>query len=192
MKSVANDMLHELKNSTSWLPPYQTEHVRTISEEIKALHDSITKRRSTGKLQQNLTAMHVEFATLWRYKRCIVAYLVYRMAKIKDLWMQMGTAAPDSLKAKLSPIEVSFYEDYDKIMGQYQARTGITLLTAQSPPKSLFVEVRVLQDAGDFLTDSGIITLTKNSTHHLRREDVELLIRQGIVKETGSSESSNA
>ena len=47
------------------------------------------------------------------------------------------------------------------------------------------MEVRVLRDCGDIITDSGsTVHLQKNTVHHLRRTDVELLIRQGYLEQT--------
>lgn len=52
------------------------------------------------------------------------------------------------------------------------------------PPKDLFVEVRVLKDYGEIVTDKGTVNLKKNTVHYLRRTDVELLIRQGVLEQT--------
>ena len=52
------------------------------------------------------------------------------------------------------------------------------------PPKDPFIEVRVLKDYGEITTDSGTVNLQKNTVHFLRRSDVELLIRQGVLEVT--------
>jgi GINS complex subunit 1 len=58
-------------------------------------------------------------------------------------------------------------------------------LTAHlQPPHDLFVEVRALQDAGEIVLQSGTrLFITKNTTHFLRRTDVEHLIRQNILEQ---------
>jgi len=53
----------------------------------------------------------------------------------------------------------------------------------QQPPKNLYIEVRVLEDCGEILTESGSINLERNTTHFLRRSDVEHLVRQGMLEE---------
>ena len=54
----------------------------------------------------------------------------------------------------------------------------------QTPPKDLFVEIRVKKDLGEFeLAESGTVNLQKNTTHLLRRSEVEHLIQQGVVSE---------
>ncbi len=53
-----------------------------------------------------------------------------------------------------------------------------------TPPKELFIEVRVKQDYGTvMLPESGEVTLAKGTTHLLRRTEVDHLIKKGIVDE---------
>jgi len=56
------------------------------------------------------------------------------------------------------------------------------------PPKDLFVEIRVLKDCGEIVTDSGTMILNEGTTHHVRRTDVEQLIRNGVVEQLSSEE----
>lgn len=56
-------------------------------------------------------------------------------------------------------------------------------LQDSKPPKDLFVEVRVLRDCGEVMTENGAVNLEANSTHFLRRVDVEQLIRQGLLEQ---------
>lgn len=51
------------------------------------------------------------------------------------------------------------------------------------PPKDLYVEVRVLRDCGEVMTESGLVNLEAHSQHFLRRVDVEQLIRQGLLEQ---------
>lgn len=51
------------------------------------------------------------------------------------------------------------------------------------PPKDLYIEVRVLRDCGEVMTENGLVHLEANSTHFLRRADVEQLIRQGLLEQ---------
>lgn len=58
-------------------------------------------------------------------------------------------------------------------------RMDLDLTSDLQPPKDLYLEVRVLKDIRELYTESGPINLELNSTHYLRRSDVEHLIRQG-------------
>lgn len=50
------------------------------------------------------------------------------------------------------------------------------------PPKSLLIQVRVLENYGRLMTTSGSVTLTKDMVLLLRRTDAEPLIRQGVLE----------
>ena len=53
-----------------------------------------------------------------------------------------------------------------------------------NPPKDLFIEVRVNKDYGNVtLPESGEVKLQKNTTHLLRRSEVDHLIKRGIMTE---------
>ncbi len=52
-----------------------------------------------------------------------------------------------------------------------------------TPPKELFIEVRVKKDYGTVtLTESGTVNLRKNTTHLLRRSEVNDLIKGGVLQ----------
>ena len=50
------------------------------------------------------------------------------------------------------------------------------------PPRDIFIDVRVLKDAGEIQTEYGSINLSKNSQHYVRQADVERLIAQGYLQ----------
>ena len=123
---------------------------------------------------------------------------------LKDSWWQTGSLLPEKHRAALSQNENQFFEGYDKLMAEYGtivfaplcSGSRISLLTrymdaeydlssSSTPPTDLMIEVRVLQDHGDFMTDTGVVNLKKNTTHYLKRADCELLIRQNVLQVTG-------
>ena len=61
--------------------------------------------------------------------------------------------------------------------------SGVDLMTDQTPPKSLFIEVRCVQDYGELeMEDGSNIKLKKNTQLFLPRSQCEQLIRQGILE----------
>jgi GINS complex subunit 1 len=60
--------------------------------------------------------------------------------------------------------------------------TDIDLTGSLEPPRDLFIDVRVLKDAGEIQTEYGAINLTKNSQFFVRQGDVERLIQQGFLQ----------
>ena len=91
----------------------------------------------------------------------------------------------------MSAGEQKFFRDYVKLIDEYSKNVGLKtngklsgfdLTVDLSPPKDLFVEVRVVQDLGDFyLPESGVVNLQKNTTHLLRKSECENLIKRGVV-----------
>ncbi|KAF9585808.1 DNA replication protein psf1 [Lunasporangiospora selenospora] len=91
----------------------------------------------------------------------------------------------------LSPDELSFVQEYERIRNQYTNSAqlseidlaGIGMIT---PPKEVFITVRVLRDCGDIVTESGaVLSLKRNSEHFVKRGDVERLIAQGYLLHVG-------
>jgi len=95
---------------------------------------------------------------------------------------------PQNLKQNLSSSEVEFFQNFDSLLVDFATQTGHDLMGDLQPPKDLFVEIRVLKDCGEIVTDSGTMILNEGTTHHVRRTDVEQLIRNGVVEQLSSEE----
>jgi GINS complex subunit 1 len=82
-----------------------------------------------------------------------------------------------------------YYKTYlsaiDQLNSDYSiGSTALDLTVDLTPPKELFIEVRIKKDYGAvMLPESGEVHLQKNTTHLLRRSEVDHLIKQGIVAE---------
>jgi GINS complex subunit 1 len=95
---------------------------------------------------------------------------------------------PDHIKEKINPAELTYYNNYLESIDEYNRslsmHNNIDLTVDMKPPKDLFIEVRIKQDYGTvMLPESGQVNLQKNTTHLLRRSEVDHLIKQGIVAE---------
>ena len=188
---LAADMLKELKRS-DWLPPFNTSSMRKVTEEITALHDEIV-RIIEGLKAQGIEgqigdasvscALVIQNAAILRNKRCLLAYMNHRMNVVKNLRWETGNVIPPELKNLLDNREVAFFSAYDKNVTAYMQMCGVDLMADMQPPKELMIEVRVLEDCGEIMTETGVINLTKNSTHFVRRADVEHLIRQNMLRQ---------
>nr|CAD7425320.1 unnamed protein product [Timema monikensis] len=82
---------------------------------------------------------------------------------------------------------VQWFVNYNKSLATYMKSIadsgGLNLTHFMQPPKSLYVEVRCLEDYGKLqLEDGEIVLLKKNTQHLLPRSQCELLIRQGILE----------
>ncbi|RMX68666.1 hypothetical protein KXD40_000892 [Peronospora effusa] len=105
------------------------------------------------------------------------------MEKIKALRWETGTIIPDSLAQNLCQREVQLFHQYDQLLTNYMTDFELDLSADLKPPKDLYVEVRVLRDCGEVMTESGVVNLTAHSQHFLRRVVVEQLIRQGLLEQ---------
>lgn len=56
-------------------------------------------------------------------------------------------------------------------------KSGMDVTTSMEPPKSLYVEVRVLEDLGEVMLESGqVVSLVKDTVMTLRWSDAERLL----------------
>jgi GINS complex subunit 1 len=185
------DLLRELQRG-DWLPPYNTAVVRKSLEECRQLNDQIlsvveaSNKVGADKLVVDKTVMCslvIQNQSILRNKRCLLAYVNYRMDVVKNLRWHTGSTVPAELKPLLDGHELNFFTNYDKNVTKYMDAIGLDLTEDMEPPRELKIEVRVLQDCGEILTETGPINLTKNSTHFVRRADVQHLIRQNMLRQ---------
>ncbi|KAM0522294.1 hypothetical protein ACHAPE_001883 [Trichoderma viride] len=192
------------------LPPYQTELVRAVTREVRDLNkdvDDLLKpfQGSFDPSEDQAVAytLLVNHISMRRNKRCLLAYhrtrtdkleeLVWNGADVVDLSGQQvrdgssrnstGLTSGDGSTSSLSPQEEDYVRQYGDLLAAYKGQwTDIDLTGSLEPPRDLFIDVRVLKDAGEIQTEYGAITLTKNSQFYVRQGDVERLIAQGYLQ----------
>jgi hypothetical protein len=85
----------------------------------------------------------------------------------------------DGSSSSLSPEEEEYVRQYSDLLAAYKGRwTDIDLTGSMEPPKDLFIDVRVLKDAGEIQTEYGyvqaacirVFILTGNQCNHLDQE----------------------
>ena len=106
---------------------------------------------------------------------------------------ERGKHIPDHLLEKFSPAELQYFKTYIENLDTYnkamsnmfgQDSNHIDLSVDFNPPKDLFIEVRVNKDYGTvMLPESGEVRLQKNTTHLLRRSEVDHLLKRGVMAE---------
>ncbi|OJJ57464.1 hypothetical protein ASPSYDRAFT_154727 [Aspergillus sydowii CBS 593.65] len=151
-------------------------------------------------------ALLVDHLCIRRNKRCLLAYHRVRTEKLEELcWkgidvLEQQAAAASAMagledgtagnggqnsgnESSLSPDEEEYFRQYSDMLATYKGQwTDIDLTGSLEPPKDLFIDVRVLRDAGEIQTEYGVINLTKNSQLYVRHGDVERLIAQGFLE----------
>ncbi|KAK0392602.1 hypothetical protein NLU13_2097 [Sarocladium strictum] len=189
------------------LPPYQTELVRASTREVRDLDKDVSDllepfQGSFDPSADQATActLLVNHLAMRRNKRCLLAYHRTRTDKLEELvWngtdvgelsgqqvreaSVAGSGGPDTSTSSLSPQEEDYVRQYSDLLAAYKGQwTDIDLTGSLEPPRDLFIDVRVLKDAGEIQTEYGAITLTRNSQFYVRQGDVERLIAQGYLQ----------
>jgi len=193
----AVELLRDLKRSDV-LQLYDEDGIKQITDETNALYREVVnvlstydqEERDTPYIGANIVVHHT---SMKKNKRCLLAYIMNRLHRIKELRWDLHTAVlPDDVKENMSANEAAFFESYHKLLSEYMNDVGLDLtVDLKTPPKDLFIEVRVKQQTeaagagagGAVVTDRGnTVVLDPNTTHFLRRSDVEALIRQGVLE----------
>lgn len=156
----------------SHLPPYQAELVRAVAREVRDLDKDVSDLLEPFQGSFDPSADHAVATTLLvnhlsmrRNKRCLLAYhrvrtdkleeLVWNGADVVDLPGQQQAAA-DGPTSSLSPQEEDYVRQYGDLLAAYKGQwTDIDLTGSLEPPKDLFIDVRVLKDAGEIQTEYG-------------------------------------
>lgn len=121
-------------------------------------------------------ALLVNHLCMRRNKRCLLAYHRVRTDKLEEMcWSGIdvlerqqqqsnkageGVASmgPDSNSSSLSPEEEEYVRQYSDLLAAYKGQwTDIDLTGSLEPPKDLFIDVRVLKDAGEIQTEYGCV-----------------------------------
>ena len=111
-----------------------------------------------------------------RNKRCLLAYHRVRSDKLEEMcWSGKdvldreqqqverqsngegsGMANESGNQSSLSPEEEEYVRLYGDLLASYKGEwTDIDLTGSLEPPKDLFIDVRVLKDAGEIQTEYG-------------------------------------
>lgn len=209
---IGNKLVQHAKRTQSLahLPPYQTEMVRAVTREVRDLDKDVATilepfggTFNPSEDPAMACALLVNHLCMRRNKRCLLAYHRTRSDKLEEMcWGGIdvlerqhqqqadksgieGSAAMsgDGNSSSLSPEEEEYVRQYSDLLAAYKGQwTDIDLTGSLDPPKDLFIDVRVLKDAGEIQTEYGAITLTKNSQFYVRQGDVERLIAQGYLQ----------
>ncbi|TKA25768.1 DNA replication complex GINS protein PSF1 [Salinomyces thailandicus] len=145
-------------------------------------------------------ALLVNHLSMRRNKRCLLAYHRTRTDKLEEMCWSGADVADIQLSAmqtsrgggsggnttSLSADEEAYIQSYSNLLAAYKGQwTDIDLTGSLEPPRDIFIDVRVLKDAGEIQTEYGSIMLTKNSQFYVRQADVERLIQQGYLQKLG-------
>ena len=172
--------------SLAHLPPYQTELVRAVAREVRDLDKDvgIILEPFAGSFNPSTEpatacALLVNHLCMRRNKRCLLAYHRTRTDKLEEMcWSgidvlerqqpqqagkagnadETGKMGGDGASSSLSPEEEEYVRQYSDLLAAYKGQwTDIDLTGSLEPPQDLFIDVRVLKDAGEIQTEYGLV-----------------------------------
>ncbi|CAO3676577.1 unnamed protein product [Umbelopsis vinacea] len=158
-----------------------------LAKEAKRTMDILSPYNEDLPGSSTVTTLFVHHLTAKRDKRILMAYHRQRVNRIKQITWDQGNTLSGENRVALSGPEIDFAKEYTELIASYKqnfmeidlgGNGGIGL----DPPEDLFIEVRVLKDAGEVQTEYGVLNLKRGSQFYVRRTDVESLIRSGYLK----------
>ncbi|KAJ1781796.1 DNA replication protein psf1 [Coemansia sp. RSA 2399] len=159
------------------------EDMRELGDDSQAEH----RNNVNGQ-----TALYAQ--TLARNKRCLLAYHDRRARFLRSLLWMLHLApslVPGNLLARMSPDEQSYMREYAKLNSAYRDAVEAQLIPSGSldwaangelPPRDPLIEVRVVKDCGEVVTENGVVSLQAGTQHYVSRADVEHLITIGYLE----------
>ena len=182
----------DLKKS-EWLPIYDEEGLRsTLLEVVQLIDKTDPLARQVKELKKTNQYLPVPQAVEFTYYaicmrrnlRYLLSYFFHRLKKIRELRWETGTVIPEGIRNEtLNEREIEYFNQYSDALATYNNAVGFDFMSeALEPPRDLYVEVRVLKECGEIVTERGPVTLDLGSTHYLKRADVENLIRLGHLE----------
>lgn len=153
-----------------------TREVRDLDKDVGEMLAPFQGSFDPASHQATACTLLVNHLSMRRNKRCLLAYhrvrtdkleeLAWKGADVVDLAGQQvrdnpaaanGMGAGDgATSSSLSPPEEDYVRQYSDLLAAYKGQwTDIDLTGSLEPPRDLFIDVRVLKDAGEIQTEYG-------------------------------------
>ncbi|KAI9814454.1 MAG: DNA replication protein psf1 [Pycnora praestabilis] len=156
-----------------------TREVRDLEKDVSGILAPFGGAFNPSAEPATACALLVDHLCMRRNKRCLLAYHRVRTDKLEEMcWngidvleqqqsLQLqttrnGNGEAGSLGAEtgntssLSPEEEEYVRQYSDMLAAYKGQwTDIDLTGSLEPPRDLFIDVRVLKDAGEIQTEYG-------------------------------------
>jgi GINS complex subunit 1 len=177
---TANKLVQNAKRTLSLphLPPYSSDAVRSTVREVRDLDRDVSailapfgSSFNPSAEPSTACALLVNHLCMRRNKRCLLAYHKVRAEKLEGYcWegvdvLEQAQKAGDGgalegnrngAESSLSPEEEEYVRQYSDLLAAFKGQwTDVDLTGSLEPPKDLFIDVRVLKDAGEIQTEYG-------------------------------------
>ncbi|EJS44297.1 psf1p [Saccharomyces arboricola H-6] len=196
LEAKRTKQLYTRSNQDVSLPMYHEDIIRNILKEISNLRKNteyLKEQQQMGMLDDKVAKCQyfVTLLCMERNKRCLLAYQKLRTDIIDYMaWNNNGLDLVNSMAFSqqdtndLSHQEQEYLKEYSDLITDLKSGdlADIDLSGSLVPPSDVFIDVRVLKDAGEIQTEYGVFNLIKDSQFFVRQSDVERLIQQGYLQ----------
>ncbi|CAI4055013.1 hypothetical protein N7582_000224 [Saccharomyces uvarum] len=196
LEAKRTKQLYTRNNHNAKLPMYHEDIIRNILKEISNLRKNteyLKEQQQLGKLDDKVAKCQyfVTLLCMERNKRCLLAYQKLRTDMLDSMaWNNNGLDLMNSIAFSqqdtndLSHQEQEYLKEYSDLITDLKSGdlADIDLSGSLVPPSDVFIDVRVLKDAGEIQTEYGVFNLIKDSQFFVRQSDVERLIQQGYLQ----------
>jgi GINS complex subunit 1 len=153
-----------------------TREARDLDKDVATILEPFAGSFNPSTEPATACALLVNHLCMRRNKRCLLAYHRVRSDKLEEMcWSGIdvlerqqqqqvnkagaegaATMGVDGNTSSLSPEEEEYVRQYSDLLSAYKGQwTDIDLTGSLEPPKDLFIDVRVLKDAGEIQTEYG-------------------------------------
>ncbi|CAI5021822.1 AVN_HP_G0097310.mRNA.1.CDS.1 [Saccharomyces cerevisiae] len=196
LEAKRTKQLYARSNQDVNLPMYHEDIIRNILKEVSNLRKNteyLKEQQQLGMLDDKVAKCQYFFTLLCmeRNKRCLLAYQRLRTDILDSMaWNNNGLDLMSSITFSqqdtnnLSHQEQEYLKEYCDLITDLKSGdlVDIDLSGSLVPPSDVFIDVRVLKDAGEIQTEYGVFNLIKDSQFFVRQSDVERLIQQGYLQ----------
>jgi GINS complex subunit 1 len=170
-----------------------TREIRDLDVDVNQMLEPFGSSFDPSADPATACTLLVNYMAMRRNKRCLLAYHRTRTDKLEEMvWKGWdvtdfegqggkdgkdgpGTGTRDpgtnggSGSSSLSPQEEEYVRQYSDLLAAYKGQwTDIDLTGSLEPPRDLFVDVRVLKDAGEIETEYGYVLSFAYTIHPSR------------------------
>ncbi len=152
-----------------------TREVRDLDKDVSNILAPFEGSFNPSSEPATACSVLVNHLCIRRNKRCLLAYHRVRSDKLEEMcWSgkdvldlephaaRQGNGEGSSMaseagsQSSLSPEEEEYVRHFGEMLAAYKGQwTDIDLTGSLEPPKDLFIDVRVLKDAGEIQTEYG-------------------------------------
>ena len=149
-----------------------TREVRDLDKDVSRILEPLQGTFSPASDPATACALLVDHLSMRRNKRCLLSYHRVRADKLERFCWEgrevheveahggsngIGNGMDSGrTESSLSPEEEEYFRRYNDMLAAYKGQwTDVDLTGSLEPPRDLFIDVRVLKDAGEVQTEYG-------------------------------------